>query len=112
MFTYDENIFSDLYKDAHGFRPRNHYFYEASPEEKQVIWDDLLEVLKESVACVEEREQEAILNFESLVQKNISVGAEDREVAIRWIKQGFDEEAQEDEEYFKYLFELPYNYTL
>jgi len=34
-YTFDENIFSDLYKDAYGVRPRGHAFYTASNEEKQ-----------------------------------------------------------------------------
>ena len=31
-YTYDENIFSDLYKDAFGFRPQGHHFYDADPD--------------------------------------------------------------------------------
>ena len=41
IYTYDENIFSDFHKDAYGFRPRDHRFYDATPAEKQVIWDDV-----------------------------------------------------------------------
>ena len=46
-FTYDENTFSDLHKDTYGFRPRNHRFYDAPPEEKQEIWNFLCEELKQ-----------------------------------------------------------------
>ena len=45
-YTYDESIFSDLYKDTYGSRPWDHFFYSATPAEKQEIWDDLLEEME------------------------------------------------------------------
>ena len=34
-YTFEDNLFSDLHKDAYGFRPRYHRYYEASDDEKQ-----------------------------------------------------------------------------
>jgi hypothetical protein len=49
MFTYSDDIISDLHKDARGFRP-SEYFWEEwtqSPQEsKQAIWDKLIEEME------------------------------------------------------------------
>lgn len=40
MYTYSEELFSDFHKKAYGFRPTgDHWFYGATPAEKQEIWD-------------------------------------------------------------------------
>lgn len=48
-FTYDDNIISDLHKDAHGFRPAQRFFYdwaEYTPAEKQEVWDSLVSTME------------------------------------------------------------------
>lgn len=55
MYTYDEQIVSDLHKDAYGCRPSSFWWQcwqEASPEEKQAEWDDLLETLERTMERV------------------------------------------------------------
>ena len=90
MYTYDENLFSDLHKDTFGFRPRGHEFYEADPERKQEIWDELL-VQHELAMDQEAQEQIAAINaFELEIATAIDVGARSREDAIRWIVQSLD----------------------
>jgi hypothetical protein len=90
MYTYDENLFSDLHKDTFGFRPRGHEFYEADPARKQVIWDELLEQ-HELAMDLEAQEQIAALNaFELEIATAIDVGARSREDAIRWIVQSLE----------------------
>jgi hypothetical protein len=84
-FTFDENIFSDLHKDARGFRPRGHEFYTASNERKQEIWDALLDELDRVMADDARTALDAQRRFEQLVAATISAGAHDRETAIRWI---------------------------
>jgi len=40
MYTYSEELFSDFHKEVYGFRPTgDHWFYGATPAEKQEIWD-------------------------------------------------------------------------
>ena len=47
MYTYDEVIYSDLFKDANGWRPRNDFYEESTtPERKQQLWDEMLKDLK------------------------------------------------------------------
>ena len=48
-FTFDIALFSDLYKDAHGFRPGyDHRFYQdkTTDEERQIIWNITLDLLE------------------------------------------------------------------
>ena len=87
MYDFDDNIFSDLHKDAYGFRPRGHEYYEAAPARKQEIWVKVCEDLE--VAQDEEgrRAQEAIAEFEAEIQENIEYGAGDRKTALRWMTQ-------------------------
>ena len=84
-FTYDENIFSDLHKDARGFRPRGHEFYTATPERKQEIWDAMLVELEDEIENERRGQIVAQRRFEELVTETIAVGAGDRDTAIRWI---------------------------
>lgn len=89
-YTFDENIVSDLHKDARGYRPGqgwwDHWSY-ADDELKQFIWDSLCVELDESIAREKQIEQEAIADFEQEVQKYINLGAGDRTTALRWMTQ-------------------------
>jgi len=85
MYTYDENLFSDLYKEVHGFRPRYHYFYEANEDAKQVIWDSLLLEHEREMHNDKAREKEAVQDFERQINLCISHGAKNRTEAVAWI---------------------------
>lgn len=88
MYTYDENLFSDLHKDAFGFRPSEYAWAEwneASPAQKQVIWEDLLDGLDRAVNEEKLQQEAAVASFESRIASLMLVGARDRETAIRWI---------------------------
>lgn len=87
MFTYDDNLFSDLHKDAHGFRPREHEYWDATPEVKQEIWDYTLRALDESIRLEKEQEIRAVESFNELIQSTISFGAGDVDNALRWLTQ-------------------------
>ena len=86
-FTFDADIFSDLYKDAYGFRPRYHRFYDeaTTDEERQEMWDCTCQVLDETMAQEREHKQRCLRDFEALVQKTIELGARDEETALRWL---------------------------
>jgi hypothetical protein len=86
-FTFEYDLFSDLYKDAHGFRPRYHEFYEddTTDERRQEIWDYTCEVLEETIAQEREHEQRCLRDFEALVEQTIELGAGDEETALRWL---------------------------
>jgi len=99
---------SDASKDAQGFRTR--FDYNAyTPEElmkEAVYWEGRV------VEAIEEdniREAECIAEFEKLIADTISMGAADRETAIRWLRSS-DEWNENDDSYFEYTYGLPYGY--
>lgn len=83
--TYDDELFSDLYKDAHGFRPRGHEFYDASPARKQELWDQTLCAQRESIRMAREVEAASLREFEANVQRYMDLGAGDWYTAVRWM---------------------------
>lgn len=110
-YTYDDDSFSDLHKDATGVRPGEGGYkrWEAStPEEKQQWWDYLLAELVRSIELEEKHQRQAIEAFEAQVTKTMEVGAATREQAIRWLMEA--SEWGGDIEHFCYLQGLPYNY--
>ena len=110
-FTYCEDTFSDLHKDARGYRPRGHEFYTATPERKQEIWDSMLVELEDEIER-ERREQLANQHaLEERIAATIELGARDREQALLWIceAEGIDKyDAAYGGSYFCYHFGLTY----
>jgi len=114
-FTFDVDVYSDIYKDTYGVRPHYDRFYGAdtTDEERQEIWDRLIVAHEEAMGNYERAEQEAIRNFEQTIQLAIDAGANDRDTAIRWLKDSFnDEDVKLDEDYFKFCMGLPGYYSL
>jgi hypothetical protein len=116
-YTYDENILSDLHKDAYGFRPSPEFsilWQCSSDDQKQEIWDDLIATLQRSIAVEEEREDFAVKSFEAQVEASIQAGASDRETAIRWIVESLELSESEltyGAEYVCFKLGLPYSYA-
>lgn len=91
-YTFDANLFSDLHKDAYGFRPRGHRFYDPSTtdDERQQIWDYVCADLDAEIEREQREHMAAIQHLEANVQRNMDLGAPDRETAIRWVIQSLD----------------------
>jgi hypothetical protein len=111
-FTFDYDVFSDLYKDVNGFRPRGHEFYapETTDERRQEIWDFYCEQLDREMTAEREREGRATTDFEDRVAGLLAVGAGDRETAIRWLMDA--EDVDGDVGYFEYKLGLPAGYLM
>lgn len=109
-FTFDADIFSDLHKDAYGFRPRGHWFYEpeCTDAERQEIWDSTLRALDARIEEDRQMEQRAIERFEAQIMTNMEIGAKDRATAIRWILQAEGHTQEYDMGYICYCLGLPY----
>jgi len=83
-----QQIYSDMYKDAYGMRPRNwQYIATLTLEQLNAELDFLETVILEEMALDAEREQRAAAKFEAEVRTNLELGATDRHDAIRWIAQ-------------------------
>lgn len=109
-FTFDYELFSDLYKDAYNIRPHGHEFYDpkTTDERRQEIWDFMLGEVESAISCQRRKEIAAAQRFEARIAEAIEVGAADRETAIRWLMDADD--AGGDISYFEYLNSLEYGY--
>jgi hypothetical protein len=87
MYTFSEELFSDFHKDAYGFRPRGHRFYDAdtTPAEKQEIWDATGRAFDRAQAEEARMEEEALAEFKAQITKVIEAGAGNRINALRWM---------------------------
>ena len=109
---FSVEMFSDLHKDAYGFRPRaGCEFYEASADRKQVIWDDALDALEASIKEERKAHEEAVVKFSARINAATDLGAADEETAIRWILEGENFSLNDyhyGADYVAYHFNLPY----
>jgi len=101
-------IYWDMYKDAHGIRPR-HVDTTHWTEEMFVAEFEALELaIRQEELQRAFSEGQAIERFEVRLANLMATGAQDRATAIRWIMDA--EGADGDTEYADYLLGLPYGY--
>ena len=110
-YTFDMELFSDFYKDTFGFRPRGHIFYSdiTTDDERQRIWDGLMEDHDAEMDRYERQQNADVESFEILIDKMIGLGASCRKTAIRWITENFDKYDRESG-YLIYYYNLPFSY--
>ena len=114
MYTFDEQIVSDLHKDARGYRPSEYFWEEWSQcgdDTRQSMWDILLEELAAETARQLDAYARAEIAFHQRVQGTMLAGAKDELTAIRWILEAeqlskFDLAYGSD--YVAWHFGLPY----
>ena len=85
-------IYSDFHKDAYGFRPRMLNYHEFTLEELKEDFARFREVCDENNKLEEEANERASAEFEARVQSIIDMGAGDRETALRWILDSYEED--------------------
>lgn len=102
-----ESTYSDMHKEAFGFRPRMGDTPPTVEVMKRAI-DQLVPILNERVEEEQAAEAAAVVELEAKIVKLISMGAANREAAIRWIADS--EEVNGDLNYLCYLLGVPYGY--
>lgn len=114
-YTFDENIVSDLHKDARGYRPREYFWSEwnnASDFDRQAIWDGLLEELSREMDRERHAQMMAEINMHQRIQGLMLIGAKDEVQALKWIMEAeefSDIDLQYGASYFCFHFGLNYN---
>ena len=112
IYTFDSNVVSDLHKDAHGFRPKSLFWAEwnaASDDQKQRIWDGLIDDLNQSNIEEGLREQAAIAATEVRIQAIMAtVVGSTREDAIRFLDDVYD--TRGDINFLEFHLGVPYGY--
>ena len=114
MYTFDEQIVSDLHKDARGYRPDEYFWEEWSQcgdDTRQSMWDNLLEELAAETARQRDAYARAEIHFHQRVQGMMLAGAKDELTAIRWIleaEQFTNSDLAYGSDYVAWHFGLPY----
>ena len=103
-----QSIFWDMYKDAHGVRPRGIDTSTWTIEQFQQEFEYLGRVIADNENQRKVFEADAIAKFEQHVTNTICMGARDRETALRWIMDASN--ANGDWDYLCYDLGLPYHY--
>ena len=98
----------DMYKDAHGFRPRHVDTSGWTMEQFEAEFKELEQVIEREHILRQEREASASHEFEMRMQDLLRSGAKDRAMALRWVHEA--EETNGDDEYLCYTVGLPYGY--
>jgi hypothetical protein len=101
-------IYWDMYKDAHGFRPRHVDTFHWTEEMFLAEFEALELVIRQEELQRAFAEGKAAARFEARVDDLMATGAKDAETAIRWIMDA--EGANGDQGFAEYLLGLPYGY--
>jgi hypothetical protein len=114
-YTFDENIISDLHKDARGFRPSQYWWDQwelCSDDQKQVMWDSLIQELNEAMEQQRKDEARAAFALTQRLEQMYELGATSEVQALKWIMEAeeFDDyDIQYGPSYFCYHFGLSYS---
>lgn len=86
---FSVDIFSDLYKEANGFRPR-FPLGDYTAEQLDDLWVRTCKDAERRADEDETREYESEIEFDAKLNGLIEFGAKDRKTAFRWILQSYD----------------------
>ena len=100
--------FWDMYKDAHGFRPRHIDTSTWTESDFEAEFKQLGEVIDREEILRKQSEEKAMHEFEMRMLDLLRSGAKDREMAMRWIHEA--EGSNGDDEFLCYLVGVPYGY--
>jgi hypothetical protein len=103
-----QSIFWDMYKDAHGIRPRHVDTTGWTEEQFAAEFAELELVIRKEELLRAFNEGQAIQRFENQIMQLITTGAKTREQAIAWMHDA--EGTNGDPEFLCYTLGLPYRY--
>jgi len=103
-----EGIYWDMYKEAHGFRPRHIRLDLCTEAELEQDLDRLQMIIADNEIQRKAAEEKAAHAFEMRVMGLLASGAKDREMALRWVHEA--EGSNGDDEFLCYLVGVSYGY--
>lgn len=114
-FTYSEQLYSDLHKDARGYRPTQtgwEFWNSLAPISKQSHWDSLVAELEAKEAAIEKQQKLAAEAFEKQIEDLIKLGAKDRNAAISIFVHMRDDKdwIYDDMDYLCHMLHMRYGY--
>ena len=102
------SIYWDMYKDAHGSRPRHVDTTGWTEEQFAAEFAELELAIRQAELLRAFNEGQAIQRFENQIMQLITIGAKTREQAIIWMHAA--EGTGGDDEFLCYTLGLPYRY--
>ena len=109
MIHFSETMLSDMFKDAHGFRPR-HYKEWWTEDELKAEYDYLQRAIEDEMARQDAAEAKAEIEFEKMIAETINIGAKDRDTAIRWLMQAEDVDTRYVQDVEQFFWSLGLSY--
>ena len=103
-----EGIYWDMYKEAHGIRPRHIRLDLCTEAELEADLDRLQSIIADNELQRQAAEEKAAHAFEMRILSIMACGAKDREMALRWVHEA--EGSNGDDEFLCFLVGLPYRY--
>ena len=100
----------DMYKDAHGIRPRGIDTSSWTEEDFLAEFASLQQTINDNFQLEKQNQAQAIARVEERITDMIDMGAKTSENAITWLHDA--EGSNGDTEYLCYLLGLPYGYSL
>jgi len=99
----------EMHKQAYGVKGRHYNFKAMSTKELEDELDHLCEVAKREAEIEKRQEEDNLKAFESRIDEALSLGAENREDAIKWILQAEGLDKEQDPGYICYTLGLNYD---
>ena len=99
----------EMHKEAFGVKGRHYNFKEMSNEELEKELDTLCDIAKREAEIEKRQEEDNLKAFENRIDEALSLGAENREAAIKWILQAEGLDKEQDSGYICYTLGLSYD---
>ena len=107
MYTFDDNIVSDLHKDARGFRPCEYFWEEwtQSPDDvKQKIWDNLIDEMNRAMEQQKKDEAAALVEFRKTVAAQMQFCGVKWTKAVEYLADAEDNDVDCDQDFDYFLW--------
>jgi len=98
-----------MHKQAYGVKGRHYNFKAMSTKELEEELDHLCDVAKREAEIEKRQEEDNLKAFENRIDEALSLGAENREAAIKWILQAEGLDKEQDSGYICYTLGLSYD---
>ena len=99
----------EMHKEAYGVKGRHYNFSKMSTKDLEKELDHLCDVAKREAEIEKRQEEDNLKAFESRIDEALSLGAENREDAIKWILQAEGLDKEQDKGYICYTLGLNYD---
>jgi len=99
----------EMHKEAYGVKGRHYNFSKMSTKDLEKELDHLCDVAKREAEIEKRQEEDNLKAFESRIDEALSLGAENREDAIKWILQAEGLDKEQDSGYICYTLGLSYD---